>query len=517
MKDTPKWDLHHHAVPDFYVAALAAAGVHEVGGFRFPRWSADRSLRQMDGLGTEKAWLSVPPGSVIPGITDPVGLIRRVNDFGFQLASARPDRFGWFAALPQSDAAAAVDEVRRVDADAVALMSNSNDVHFGDVSLDPLWAELDSRSAVVFVHPVGRPRTDAVGLLNPLYLWQNDTARTMVDFLRSGGHVRFPRIRWVLAHSAGPLPVLVDEVLDGLRAVRADIDVELAEWRRRVFLDTASKAYDEQIPSIVAFGGSGQVTFGSDFPWAARSAGTQIARAWERMSQRLGLDAGQIRGIFRDNAARLFARDDQPASRSEPRFADAFPRTTPVPATTRLPADLWSGTREEVRDRIRLHNDTRPPTDPVVVDMHQPDFSIAELTRPGRPGAGGVRLPLDLTGWDRDPDAFLDPALFTAMTAGNGLIRLEPRHPDGTPFLDDRRLDTILFLARGLMLRRLQPLDPKRFILAGTGGAVPYLARPLDILSYLGRGKSRVIPFLWASYVAHRPAGYRWLRATGRQ
>ena len=80
MKSPAKFDLHHHAVPEFYVEAMHAAGIKALGGFNFPRWTPERSLRAMDALGTERAWLSVPPGVTFDGIPDPPALARRLND-----------------------------------------------------------------------------------------------------------------------------------------------------------------------------------------------------------------------------------------------------------------------------------------------------------------------------------------------------------------------------------------------------------------------------------------------------
>jgi len=517
MAANVKWDLHHHAVPEFYVEALRDAGVTAVGGFRFPRWSPERSLRAMDAMGTERAWLSVPPGVDVDGVASPVELAQRLNDAGAELVAAHGDRFGWFASLPQGDVDASLAEIERIDAREVLLMSNVRDRHFGDRALDPLWQALDARRAVVFVHPNSRPRTDDQGLLNPLYLWQNDTARTMLDFLRAGGHMRFPRITWVLAHAAGPLPVLLDEALRGLRTIRPNIDAELAAWRGQVFLDTASKAYDEQIPAILAFGGPGQVTFGSDFPWATRRAGAIIARAWARAVQRLDLDDGQLDGIFRANAVRVFQRDARPAPRSTPAELSTFtPYTAPPSGLEPLPASFWHGDRTAVQERIVLHNNGSHAQGFAVIDMLQPEFSCAELARVRQRGVEGIRIPLDFASLE-GPRDFLAAKLLDALADGHETLRFEPRHPDGTPLLDDRRLDTVLFCAKGHWLGRLRNLDASRVILAGTVGVIPYLARPIDILYYLSRGKRGALAYVWATFIIRRPAGYRWLRETRRE
>lgn len=514
----PRWDLHHHAVPDFYVAELAAAGVTSAGGLPFPKWSVTRSLRTMDAVGTEVAVLSVVPGVSMPGLGDGVKLASRLNDFGASTVAAHPDRLRWFAALPQHDVDACLAELRRIGTDQVVLMSNVNDVHFGSPSLEPLWEALDERSAVVFVHPNDRPGFEGNGLLAPLYLWQNDTTRTILDFIRVGGHVRYPHIRWVLAHAGGLLPVLVDEIVRSLSPERPAIATELDGWRPRVFLDTASKAFDEQVPAIISFGGSGQVTFGSDYPWAAKSAGSMIARAWTRLDDRLGLSQEQVSGIFRDNAIRLFERRDEPAPRTTvPALSDFEPFTPGTEPVASLEAGFWLGGDEEIRTRIRRHNDALPPAGLGVVDIFQPQFSADEITRCRRHlRLAGIRVPLDLQRLP-GPDDYVDQPLLERLAEDRDIIRLEPRDASGLPLLNDNRLDAVLFCAKGSWLGALDSLTGPRLVLAETCGVVPYLAQPINLLRYMSGGKWGALAYLWGTFVVKRPAGYRWLRSTRRE
>jgi hypothetical protein len=127
----------------------------------------------------------------------------------------------------------------------------------------------------------------------------------------------------------------------------------------------------------------------------------------------------------------------------------------------------------------------------------------------------GLRVPLDLAGLAPGQD-FVDQRLLDALAEGTDLLRFEPR-ADGLPLLTEGRLDAVLFCAQGQWLRRLDRIRGSRVILAQTAGAIPYLARPIDILRYLGRGRLGALAYAWATFVVRRPAGYRWLRATGRE
>jgi hypothetical protein len=38
-------DAHHHALPDFYAAAMRREGIEEIDGFPIPEWSYDFNIR----------------------------------------------------------------------------------------------------------------------------------------------------------------------------------------------------------------------------------------------------------------------------------------------------------------------------------------------------------------------------------------------------------------------------------------------------------------------------------------
>nr|WP_323186232.1 amidohydrolase family protein [Streptomyces sp. NBC_01373] len=66
-------------------------------------------------------------------------------------------RFGTFVSLPLPDVDGSLEEIGfafdELDADGVALQSHTHGVYLGDQRLDPVFAELDRRRAVVFLHP----------------------------------------------------------------------------------------------------------------------------------------------------------------------------------------------------------------------------------------------------------------------------------------------------------------------------------------------------------------------------
>jgi hypothetical protein len=53
-------DVHHHIVPQEYVAAVTVLGIKGGGGVDFPHWDPQRSLNMMDRQGIATSILSLP-------------------------------------------------------------------------------------------------------------------------------------------------------------------------------------------------------------------------------------------------------------------------------------------------------------------------------------------------------------------------------------------------------------------------------------------------------------------------
>src|SRR5690606_11451108 len=85
------------------------------------------------------------------------GLARYVNEEGAKAMQAFPRRFGMFASLPLPEIDGSLKEIEYafdvLKADGVVVQSNHNGVYLGDKRLDPVFAELDRRSARIFIHP----------------------------------------------------------------------------------------------------------------------------------------------------------------------------------------------------------------------------------------------------------------------------------------------------------------------------------------------------------------------------
>ena len=186
---------------------------------RWPAWSSEAHLELMDRHGIETALLSMSsPGVHFGDDTAARRLAREVNEDAAGVVADHPDRFGFFASLPLPDVDGTLDEIAYaiddLGADGVVLMTNAQGMYLGDESLEPVFAELDRRRAVVFLHPTSPVcwEQSALGRPRPMVEYIFDTARTVTDLLMSGVLERYPNLTVIVPHCGGALPVLADRV-----------------------------------------------------------------------------------------------------------------------------------------------------------------------------------------------------------------------------------------------------------------------------------------------------------------
>ncbi|HEY6495392.1 MAG TPA: amidohydrolase family protein, partial [Trebonia sp.] len=263
-------DIHSHFTPPTTLQERQAQwhGLREAC-FLAPRpyhWQPETTLATMDRLGIAMQMLSpVPLAPTVPEL-------RAWNDYGARLVADHPGRFGLLAGLPTDDPAECLAEIERGDTqthpDGYLLTTNRNGVPLSDPRLAPVWAELDRRQAVLFVHPrtdIAPPLGQPAALLEVAF----ETARAITDLLYTGFLHRYPGLTMVLAHCGGALPALSGRV--GLLGAEpwvpnpagmtsADIRADLA----RLYLDTAASGTDANLAAAVTMVPRDHLVYGAD-------------------------------------------------------------------------------------------------------------------------------------------------------------------------------------------------------------------------------------------------------------
>ena len=311
-------DVHAHFLSARYLDAAVAAG-HVVpdGMPGWPSWSADDHLSLMDRHGIAKSLLSVSsPGVHFGDDRAARFLARHVNEFGAEVVRIHPDRFGLFASLPLPDAESAIEEIGYVfdhlGAAGVAVESNAHGRYLGDPLFDPVWAELDRRHAVVFIHPTSPPNWQqvALGRPRPMLEFMFDTTRTVSDLLFAGTLERYRNVRVIIPHGGATLPLLGDRI-ELFRTLFDTADSGGAgtteDFLSCLWYDTAGTPFPIQVPTLQAAVGVEHLLYGSDFCFTpASGVADQIAAI-----DRAPTPAGESwRTLTTRNAARLFGAQE---------------------------------------------------------------------------------------------------------------------------------------------------------------------------------------------------------------
>lgn len=319
MASTGLVDIHAHFVTDSYVSAARAAGIEHPDGMPgWPAWSVEQHSDLMERAGITKSYLSVSsPGVHFGDDYAARALAREVNEFGAQVRAERPQQFGHFASLPLPDVEGSLAEAAYaldvLGSDGVAVESNHHGLYLGNARFEPLWEDLDRRGAVVFVHPTSPPHAEdtSLGRPRPMLEFLFDTARTTSDLLFCGVLARHPRIRWVLTHGGGALPLLADR-MELFRDLVSDEPADApntVEQLGRLWYDMAGTPFPRQIPALDAAFGTDRLLYGSDHCWTPAPAVLAQVRSVDSAVQ--PTNAATWRDLTTRNADRLFTSDTQ--------------------------------------------------------------------------------------------------------------------------------------------------------------------------------------------------------------
>jgi predicted TIM-barrel fold metal-dependent hydrolase len=304
-------DTHHHIIPPDYRNALRKAGIDEAGGRALPDWSSAGSLQTMADLDVATAILSVstPGTTFLPSAADAAALARDLNDYTTNLVASQSDRFGFFATIPMPHLdESVVETVRALDdlkADGVVLLANNAGIYLGEDGHDELFATLDERAAVVFIHPAELPGPTVPGVAPFAVDFLLDTTRAAYLLVRNGIRRKYPNIRFILSHAGGFVPYASHRLALAILADTGASPADSLDDFAGFYFDTALSSSAAALPTLLAFAKPGHITFGSDWPFAPVTAGKLFAAGLDTYP---GLDEQTRNAINRTNALALFPR-----------------------------------------------------------------------------------------------------------------------------------------------------------------------------------------------------------------
>ncbi|MDG5483158.1 amidohydrolase family protein [Mycolicibacterium gadium] len=306
-------DVHAHYWTDGYLDRLAALGKTDTATQRGIGAGAgaelDARLRLMDRAGIDIQVLSAAPQLPYGLDTErAVAAANYVNDEYAAVVTAHPDRFRAFAAIPMPDVDAAIAEITRATDElgmvGVTMNTSVLDRAITDPDFEPIFAELDTRGAVLYLHPAGN------GVCSPLVTEHHITWMAGAPFedtiaalqLITSGHLqRYPGVKIICSHLGGALPMLTGRADDHLAWEAPDTPEPPSQAVHRLWFDTVSHCHEPALRCAIDTFGADRILLGTDFPY---EDGDTFVRAVEYVMD--VADPGEAHAILDANAMALF-------------------------------------------------------------------------------------------------------------------------------------------------------------------------------------------------------------------
>jgi 6-methylsalicylate decarboxylase len=282
-------DVHAHYWTDDYLDLLVELGKTDTGTQRGMGAGGgaelDARLQLMDRAGVEMQVLSASPQ--LPHGDDrqkAVAAARFVNDQYAELVGRHPDRFRSFAAMPMPHIDESIAEMGRALDDLGMVGVTLNTTVLGralvEPGFEPIFAELDRRAAVLFLHPAGNnacsPLIRDSGLTWMVGAPVEDTICVM-QLITHGIPSRYPNIKIINPHLGGALAMLLQRA-DNYQWEAPGTPERPSIAARRMWYDTVGQCHVPALRCAIDSLGADRLVLGTDFPY---EAGDVFVRAIE--------------------------------------------------------------------------------------------------------------------------------------------------------------------------------------------------------------------------------------------
>ncbi len=306
-------DVHAHYWTEGYLDLLVDLGKADAGAARGLGAGGgaelEARLRLMDRAGVEMQVLSACPQLPYGENKEKAARAARfVNDQYAELAEGHRDRFGAFASLPMQHLDESIGEMRRtldeLGMAGVAMNTTVLGHALVEPGYEPVFAELNRRSAVLYLHPAGNSACSP--LIGDYHLtWMvgapvEDTISVM-HLITHGIPLRYPNIKIINSHLGGALPMLLQRADDQYRWEAPETPEPPSVAARRMWYDTVGHGHVPALRCAIDSFGADRLLLGTDFPY---ENGDTFVRAVDYINDPQ-IDVSAARSILDHNASAL--------------------------------------------------------------------------------------------------------------------------------------------------------------------------------------------------------------------
>jgi len=267
-------------------------------------------LELMDAAGVEKQILSPHRQPYLPDEAECVQALHLLNDSYAELAHRHPDRIAAYVMLPLPHIDASLREMDRGFSQLGCVGVNVNISCLGrsiaEAEFEPVFAELNCRGAILFVHP------SVTGVCSPVINdWgfrasignSVEDAMFVAHMIAKRIPYRYPNIRFIVPHLGGPIPMLLNRLdTQGIRDLGGLPELP-SVTARKFWYDTVCYGSKAALTCACEAFGADKLVTGSDYP---------VLQDWEEYREtfayigEIGLSGDAANRILHHNAQELF-------------------------------------------------------------------------------------------------------------------------------------------------------------------------------------------------------------------
>jgi predicted TIM-barrel fold metal-dependent hydrolase len=277
-------DVHYHVASPGWSRVMREKGL--LGG-PWSKWNVERAIDDMDRDAVATSVASVTtPGVWFESDEQARSLARECNEYMAEIATGYPGRLGLFAAVPMPDVDGSLREIEYaldvLKADGIGMFTSYRDRWLGDNAHTPILAELNRRSAILYVHPTAP--CSCAGCLpymrDSAIEYGTDTTRAIASMVFGGASTRYPNLRVIFSHGGGTMPYLIERFFQQKRAQELSpgnfpTQISTEELARldplgevqRFYYDVAQSTHVAPLSALVHVVPTSRILFGTDYPY----------------------------------------------------------------------------------------------------------------------------------------------------------------------------------------------------------------------------------------------------------
>jgi len=265
-------------------------------------------LMSAAGVGRQVLSPHWPP--YLPDESQGVHAIKLLNDSYAELAHKHPDRISSYVMLPLPHIEASLKEMARGFDELGCVGVNMNIVCLGDSigheKFEPIYAEMNRRGAILFVHPAGS------GIQSPMindWNYRASVGTSMEDAVfvlhmiaRQIPH-RYPNIKFIVPHLGGPIPMLLHRLDQQGQRDQPNLAEAPSVTAKKFYYDTVCYGSKAAFTCALEAFGEDHLVTGSDYPVLQDFESYTETFAY---IERLGLPKAVTDKVLHHNAQKLF-------------------------------------------------------------------------------------------------------------------------------------------------------------------------------------------------------------------